>query len=350
MVVSDYLNIDIIKGILKLKDDGTLFHRESQELEFKEQFNFAGLADYFRDFAAFANNKGGYLIFGIKDKPKRILVGMSESSIEQFEKIDPEKITGFLLELFSCDIKWNQSLIEIGGLNVGAFYIYESEMKPIIAKKDEGKEQVVQNGEIYYRYGGRTQKVLFSELEKMINQRVEIMNKQWMDLVNSIGKAGPQNAAILDTQKGLIKKGKSNILLVDEKLIKEVQFIREGQFDEMHGGKTLKLVGSVQPVETVELIKWKVGNSLKDFPLSATELVKEVQMKNNNIIQKSVWDIIRENNIKSNKDYSIYIFRNKKQEDEFNKSGKLKKSVPSIYNYAAVDLIIEIYNNKIIKN
>ena len=34
-----------------------LHHRENQELEFKEQFNLAGLADYFRDFVAFSNNK-----------------------------------------------------------------------------------------------------------------------------------------------------------------------------------------------------------------------------------------------------------------------------------------------------
>jgi predicted HTH transcriptional regulator len=42
----------------------SLHHREGQELEFKEQFSFAGLAEYFKDFAAFANNRGGYLIFG----------------------------------------------------------------------------------------------------------------------------------------------------------------------------------------------------------------------------------------------------------------------------------------------
>jgi predicted HTH transcriptional regulator len=50
--------------------DKYLYHREGQELEFKEQFNLAGLVDYFRDFAAFANNRGRYLIFGVKDSPR----------------------------------------------------------------------------------------------------------------------------------------------------------------------------------------------------------------------------------------------------------------------------------------
>lgn len=55
-----------VEELLRKKGE-YLFHREGQELEFKEQFNLAGLADYFRDVAAFANNRGGYLIFGVKD-------------------------------------------------------------------------------------------------------------------------------------------------------------------------------------------------------------------------------------------------------------------------------------------
>lgn len=48
-----------IEELLRLNDDGYLFHRESRELEFKEQFNLAGLTEYFRDFAAFANTAVG---------------------------------------------------------------------------------------------------------------------------------------------------------------------------------------------------------------------------------------------------------------------------------------------------
>lgn len=77
-----------IKELLRTKDGGGLHHREGQELEFKEHFNLAGLAYYFRDFAAFANNKGGFIIYGVTDAP-RILKGLSESSLQQFDKIDP---------------------------------------------------------------------------------------------------------------------------------------------------------------------------------------------------------------------------------------------------------------------
>lgn len=39
--------LDEIKNLLSLRKDGSLYHRESQTLEFKESFNFAGLSEYF---------------------------------------------------------------------------------------------------------------------------------------------------------------------------------------------------------------------------------------------------------------------------------------------------------------
>ena len=42
----------------------------------------------------------------------------------------------------------------MGGVPFGLFRIFEVAEKPLIAKKDEGKQQVIKNGEIYYRYGG----------------------------------------------------------------------------------------------------------------------------------------------------------------------------------------------------
>ena len=110
-----------ITEILKTTTSGNLFHREGQELEFKEQFNFAGLADYFRDFAAFSNNKGGHLIFGVSDTPRKPH-GLSQKSFEQFEKIDPEIITGSLLETFSGNIQWEQVSFKIKNKNFVAWF------------------------------------------------------------------------------------------------------------------------------------------------------------------------------------------------------------------------------------
>ncbi len=198
------MNENILKEFLR-KKGGHLFHRESQELEFKEQFNFAGLAEYLKDFAAFANNRGGYLIFGVQNAP-RIPSGLSASSLDQFEKIATERITGNILDIFSREIDWEMDTIELDGKKFGVFHIFEASVKPIIAKKDEGRNQEIKNGEIYYRYGGRTQKILHAELESIISNRIEKLNKEWLNIMSKVARVGPQNAAILDTETGIIEK------------------------------------------------------------------------------------------------------------------------------------------------
>ncbi|WP_439505524.1 ATP-binding protein [Sediminibacterium sp.] len=344
--MSEKLNSKIAAEFLKLKEDGNLYHRESQFIEFKESFNLKGLADYFRDFSAFANNKGGYLIFGVKDRPKRELVGLSSSASEQFDKIDPEKISGYLLDIFSSNIQWEHELYEFKNMNFGFFYIYEAVIKPIICKKDEGKDQILKNGEVYFRYGGRTQKIQSAELESIIQKRIEQTNHQWMDLVQKIGKSGPQNAAILDSEKGIIEKGNNQILVVDENLLSGFQIIKEGQFAEKKGAMTLKLVGDITPINQVEVIKKVREDKLKEYPLSAEQLATEIKRRLPNSNKNRIWEIIKEIDLKNNKDYSDYSFRNQQQRLDYEERKILAKGVPSIYKLTAVGLLVKMLTNE----
>lgn len=203
---------NVIEDILKTRPDGKLVHHESQTLEFKESFNYGSLAEYYRDFAAFANNKGGYLVFGVKDKPRK-RVGLNEKSKEQFDNLDPEGVTGHLLEDFGGRINWEHSIIELDGQYFGYFYVAESKEKPIICKKDEGKTL-------------------------------------------KVGKAGgPTNAAILDLEKRTLD-AEAQVLVVDEKLVERIKFVKEGEFVEKEGAPALKLVGDVTPVNKVEVVDY----------------------------------------------------------------------------------------------
>lgn len=332
-----------IEEILETRSDGKLARREGQTLEFKENFNFNGMAEYLRDFAAFANNKGGYLVFGVKDRPRRA-VGIKPASKDQFDKIDPEMITGFLLDCFTGHISWEHDVIELEGADYAYFYVEEAREKPVICKKDEGAG-VLRDGDIYFRYGGRTQRIRYSELESIINHRIEKQNSQWVDLVTKIGKSGPANAAILDMEKGMIEKNDAQILVVGDDLVNSVKWIKEGEFNEKLGAPTLKLVGEVTTVDKVEVIKRERVNQLMEYPLSATELAKQVKEKTG-ISTSTVWRIIEENGIKNNKDYACYRFRNKAQEDDYVQHGIVPKGIPSIYKPSAVDLIIQIAKNE----
>lgn len=334
------LSEEQVKEFLKQKSDGSLYHRESKDLEFKEQFNLAGLAEYFRDFAGFSNNEGGYIIFGVTNSPRK-LTGLSPSSLSQFEKIDPEKISGFLLDVFSPDIHWEQQIFEIDGKNFGVFYVTPNEQKPVIAKKNEGRDQEINSGDIFFRYGGRTQKIQFAELARIISQRIQTTNNQWMSLMGKIAKTGPANAAILDTEKGVIEKDERNVLVIDEDLAKKIKFIRQGSFHE--GGKTtLRLVGDVRSIESVEVTKTIQKRLTDQYPFSATQLVKQIKARYPNVKQHIIYNIIKDNGLKNDTNYSAYNFPNKEKEIEYLKSGKISPATPIIYNKNAVDYIMKI--------
>lgn len=337
--MSKNLNIDVVNELLKVKYDGTLFHRENSTLEFKEQFNFAGLADYLKDFAAFANNNGGYLIFGVKDKP-RTLIGMSKKSIEQFEKIDPQEITGRILEYFSSEINYEYDSFQIDGKFYGIFYVLEIKNKPIIAKKDAG--DVFRNGEIHYRYGGRTDKIRYAELETIINERIEQTNKEWRSFLKSSTHIEPSKTHFLTSQTTSIGKD-NNILYIDQKTAEEINFLKEGEFKETAGEKAIMLVGHAKMLGTQTIEKEVEKSLIELYPLSYTELVKIIKDKNPEIKQGDINDIIRENNIKKKKEYSAYNFRTREQKVKYEVEGYLPKNATSIYNANAIDYILEAF-------
>ena len=67
-----------VLALLKLDPNhpGRLASRENSRLEYKQSFNWSGRAGYAKTMAAFANNAGGFIVFGVKDSPHD-LVGLA---------------------------------------------------------------------------------------------------------------------------------------------------------------------------------------------------------------------------------------------------------------------------------
>jgi hypothetical protein len=304
---------DSLDELFELNSSGYLLHRESTNLEFKEQFNFSNLSSYLKDFAAFANNTGGFLVFGIKDSP-RLMQGLSTKSLEMWEKIDPEKISEGIQNHFTKYIKWEMVTHQINDMYFGIFYIYEHLEKPVICNKEASSD--LKDGEIYYRYSGKSEKIMGSNLESIINKRIEINNKLWVSQIQKIGISGPSNSAILDTERGIIEKDANHILVIEKDLIEKIKFIKEGSFSEKEGETTLRLVGDVQPINEVGVIEYKKLNLIEEYPLSASQVAEKVRAKRFDISVNDIWKVIKENDIKNNKEYSSYVFSNKNKDLE----------------------------------
>ncbi len=128
--------------------------------------------------------------------------------------------------------------------------------------------------------------------------------------------------------------------------LKKLKFVKEEEFTEGKGNSTLKLVGDILPVNKIEVIKKVKETLLKDYPFSATEVAKKVKKKLPNVSKNEVFVTIKENELKSNRDYSSYVFSNKQKEDDYVIHKKLSEGTPSIYNQAAIDFLVKVLRSK----
>ena len=243
-----------------------------------------------------------------------------------------------MLEIFSANIQCEQAEVIADDKTYGVFEIHEARRKPIIAKKNHGRNQSIRAGEIYYRYAGRTQKIQYAELETIVQGRIQEIINQWMDLISKIANIGPQNVALLDIEKGTLETNDNTTLTVHEELSKKIKSIKDGSFPVNYDIESLEIIGDVQPI--LGIIQEVKGNLLTEYPLSATEVAKAVKEQLPHISQNKVWEVIKDTDMKNNKDYSVYNFRNKKQDDLYKETGKLPRGTPSIYNHKAVDFIV----------
>ena len=195
-----------------------------------------------KSIAAFANNKGGYIIFGVKDFPRE-LVGLANNN---FENTEEEKITAYLNDVFSPEISYNKFVIKIRNKSVGILKIQTSVNKPVVCRKNDGE---LKESDIYYRYNARSERIKYPELKFLLDGVRTDEKKNWMEHFERISKIGAANAAILDVINGEVS-GKSGTLVIDKNLVPKIKFINEGTFSEA-GKPVLKLIGDVKPVSVI---------------------------------------------------------------------------------------------------
>jgi len=235
-----------LKGMLRLREGSSdvLRNREGVILEFKKTFGFGSLASYARAMASFANNKGGFLVFGVEPRPHR-LVGVNAPV---FGDIDPAKLTSFLNDHVSPELEWRMDITEIYQTSLGFIYTYPNSRKPVIATKNSGKH--LKEGRIYYRYRGQTSAIRYPELRDIVDERIKQEQGAWMDLIRSVGESGVRHVAVIDTLRGVVTGGGAPYL-IDEKLLSQMRVVKEGSFKETGGVPALKLVGELKTAREV---------------------------------------------------------------------------------------------------
>ena len=162
------------------RPQGDFLQDETQRVEFKLilQSDDASLLAYAKTLAAFANNRGGYIFFGIDDS--RNPIGIDEQTFLEFQW---DKLTDHCRESFQPDIRWNRALASWKGRKLGVIYVFEAESKPIIAARDR---KGLDRGSIIYRYRGKNERIAIADLINPLAERDERVRR---DLIKTLAEA-----------------------------------------------------------------------------------------------------------------------------------------------------------------
>ena len=311
----------------ELDKKGYIKRRESLDLEFKQNFQLGdNLLKYIKTMVGMANNKGGQIIFSIKDKPHEP-TGMTNN---RFRETDPVTIEKTIREYFSSELEWSMNILEFNGKEFGQLTVKEAKYKPILCRKN--KDGILREAAVYYRYRSESKEIEFSELMNLLNQEREKEKTLWIEHIQKISMIGPQNVHLLDIVKSEIKIGDGSIL-IDKHVIEQIKFIKEGEFCEVSGTPTLKLVGEITGMVDAET----AIPTDKLYPLFSKDLERKLNI-NGYQLKCLVWKL----QIKGDKKFHTEIKAG-------NNSNSIQKYSNTIINHLNSFLQIEGYLDNCIK-
>ncbi|WP_323032730.1 ATP-binding protein [Paracoccus sp. (in: a-proteobacteria)] len=262
----------LVSMFVKGADDKWRFHLgETERHECKEGFGFRHSEKWLRAVAALANNEGGYVVLGVKDKSltngiinsdSYLAKGMSSS---EFENADPADFSMKLKSTFDPTPRIETKCIHLDGAKIGIIYVHKHPGRPVITTKGEGR---ISEGDIFFRYPGQSSRIKYSDLQTILEDRDRRVREQMLPLVEELIKLGPRNAMIADLSKGELR-GDNGTILIGEHLVEKIKFIKEGEFREKEGAPALMLIGEVSPVGagtvTVQKTFVTVNSIIDDF-------------------------------------------------------------------------------------
>jgi hypothetical protein len=222
--------------------------------ECKKSFGMKHPAPWLRAVAALANNRGGYVFFGVSDKDADGHYAVVGLSTEEFAETDPADIAIRLRSTFDPTPRFQTTTIEIGGKKVGVLHVEQHASRPIIATKNDGGSGEIKEGDIFFRYPGTSSRITYSDLRAMLDARDAQVRADILPMVERLLALGPARAMVMDLADGQLMDGK-RIIEINEDIIKNLTFIKEGEFDEKVGAPALRLIGDVQSVAMAAPLK-----------------------------------------------------------------------------------------------
>lgn len=209
---------------------------EGLDLEFKSEFSKKFHAGWVRAVAAFANSRGGCILFGVDDKGR---LDLEKNRV--FQTTDIAQVCDQIRKYLTPTPNVLKKSMAIFGESVCYLEVEQAKLPPVIVQRDGDK---LHEGTILYRYPGSSENIKAGDLLALLVERDRKSQAQLLDITNRISEIGPQNAVLFDAQRGTLD-GRRNVYQLDQKLAEQLSFIHEGSFDEAKGAPTLKVIGDL---------------------------------------------------------------------------------------------------------
>ena len=94
-----------------------------------------------------------------------------------------------------------------------------------------------------------------------------------MNLVKQAGTVGIDNAAVLNLTDGIVSAPGGRVI-IDESIMKDLRYIKEGEFNEKVGAPTLKIIGEVE-ASSARVIERNIDPEIK-YQLTTKQLGEEL--------------------------------------------------------------------------
>lgn len=298
-------------------------------MEFKESFNKANTAKYAKTMAAYANNRGGYIVFGVKDNPREV-VGLKNNN---FENLNQEVFTDAVNSLFAPSLEYecgtfifeiemartnadDEAEIKVVEKRIGWLYTEETEYKPVVAQKADNGEKIV-SGDVFYRYRARSEKIKYAEMRRIVDGRVTKERESLLKLFEVIRKSGTASLGIINYGNGKFTTPYGVDVTFDRKLVtqvlKKAKFIKEGSFNETEGIPVIKVTGNIDLAEEVPVPELDPDQS---YPYIQKDLAEKLGLSS-----QDLYALVYYYKMKKAKRYSIGITTSRTGGQNFKFSG-----------------------------
>ncbi|MBE9466504.1 ATP-binding protein [Dyadobacter subterraneus] len=245
---------------------------ESDQIEFKQSLHtVSNTVDkkYIKPITAFANNKGGFLIYGIN--PDRELVGIKDDQ----ENLDNSYFS--TTTRLGIDGTLEFSFFTQRYLNkiIGFLIIQEAKSKPIIAKVDTGE---IKMGDIFYRYPAQSTRITASDLRSIINEEITLKTQRIVETFQKIVEVGNENIALINTKTGEIQSSEQSLkLFLNESILNKLNLIKRGEFVTEKGAPAYIIKGEIDVESNSNYIEKSVPVNITDSEILRVFFKKDCQ-------------------------------------------------------------------------